>query len=315
MNLPTLRQLEYLVAVADCLNFRRAAESCSVSQPGLSAQIRELEEQLGVRLFERDRRGVVATRAGVSLAVRAREILVATRELVQAAEVFEAPMQGDLRLGVIPTIAPYLLPKALALIRREYPRLRILLREEQTATLVEMVADARLDAALVAEETDLGNLETLELFEDPFLLCVPVGHPLALRTSVTQRDLKDLSVLLLEDGHCLRDQALSVCAGGGALEIGDFRASSLGTLVEMVATDIGVTLLPAMAARGLPPGVVGIPFAAPAPKRTVALAWRRTSARKETLRLLGDKFRCARPAAIVSPIAPSGGIADGQDPS
>jgi LysR family hydrogen peroxide-inducible transcriptional activator len=301
MYLPTLRQLEYLVAVADLLSFRRAAEACAVSQPGLSNQIRELEEGLGVVLFERDRRGVVATRAGIALAVRAREILVASRELVQAAETFSAPMQGDLRLGVIPTMAPYLLPQALAGIRRDYPGLRVLLREEQTSTLVEMVADARLDAALLAVEADLGNLEVLPLYRDPFLLCVPADHPLAARAEVRSEELTELPLLLLDEGHCLRDQALAVCSSGGALEFGDFRATSLVTLVQMVASGIGVTLLPAMAARDrgiLPEGVVCVPLEGEAAGRTVALAWRPNSARKETLRAVAASIVAGHDQAL-----------------
>lgn len=198
---PTLRQLEYLVALAETLSFRRAAEATHVSQPGLSAQIRELETLLGVRLFERSRRRVLATAAGEAASGRARRILARVDDLADAARRHRSPLCGDLRLGVIPTVAPYLLPRALPAVRRRHPDLRLLLAEDQTPRLVERLASGRLDVLLLALETDLRASETRPLFRDPFLLAVPSDHRLAARKRVREADLADESVLLLEDGH------------------------------------------------------------------------------------------------------------------
>ena len=200
MNL-TLRQLEYFVAVADHRSFQRAAKSCAVSQPGLSAQLAQLEEQLGARLFERSRSGVLITRAGSALLGRARRVLLEARDLEEAARAHTEPLSGELRLGVIPTIAPYLLPGALPAMRAKYPRLRLLLREDQTGRLVEQLWRGELDLLLLALEAPLERLETFELFRDPFLLALPPGHRLARRKRVRERELASEPVLLLEDGH------------------------------------------------------------------------------------------------------------------
>ncbi len=299
---PSLRQLEYFVAVADKLNFRQAAEACYVTQPALSAQIQQLETLLGVILFERDRRKVVMTAAGTELVARARALLAAAEELVDAASAHRGPLSGTLRLGVIPTVAPYLLPQVLPAVHRKYPNLRLLLREEQTERLVDLLARGQLDLLLLALEAELGDVETLPLFEDPFVLALHPDHELAKarRRTVKESELGDQPVLLLDDGHCLRDQALRVCDKAGAKELGDFRASSLGTLVQMVASGVGVTLLPAMAV-----GIEARPrrrlavkaFARPCPKRTIGLAFRRTSPRKEEFRALGELFRAHGPTS------------------
>ncbi len=198
---PSLRQLEYLVAVADTLHFRRAAESVHVSQPGLSAQIQELERLLGVRLFERDRRRVLATEAGLAAAARARRVLAEVDRLVETARGHSEPLTGTLRIGVIPTVAPYLLPRALPAIRRAFPRLRALLHEDETPRLVEQLEDGSLDVLLLAMETDLGDAERRPLFSDAFLLAVPPGHRFATRRRLRESDLHDEELLLLEDGH------------------------------------------------------------------------------------------------------------------
>ncbi len=198
---PSLRQLEYLVAVADLLHFRRAAEASHVSQPGLSAQIQELERLLGVPLFERDRRHVLPTAASRTAARRARAVLAAVDDLIEEARGHRAPLTGTLRVGVIPTVAPYLLPRVLPALRRTFPDLRLLLREDQTPRLKALLADGGLDVLLLALDTDLGRAVTLPLFRDPFLLAVPPGHRLAGRKGLTERDLVDEELLLLEDGH------------------------------------------------------------------------------------------------------------------
>ncbi len=293
LSLPTLRQLEYLVAIADESTFGAAAVHCHVSQPGLSAQVREVEELLGVRLFDRDRRGATVTPAGEEVVARAREVLAATRDLVEAARRRARPLVGPLRLGVIPTIAPYLLPGCLPAVRREYPELRLMLREEKTEVLLDLVARSRIDAALLAIDVRLGDVDSATLFDDAFLLALPTGHALARKKQVTEGDLDGQRVLLLEDGHCLRDQALAVCERAGADENEDFRATSLATLAQMVAGGDGVTLLPAMAVQALAArdsGIVVRPFRAPAPSRRIGLVWRRGSSRGDEMQQLARTF-------------------------
>lgn len=198
---PSLRQLEYLVAVADHLNFRRAAEATHVSQPALSTQIQRLEAILGIKLFERDRRTVVATQAGIAAAARARHVLQRVDELMEAASGFRRPLSGRLRLGVIPSIAPYLLPIALREVRARHPDLRLYLREDVTDRLLDQLHDGHLDVVLLALEAQLGDVHTHPLFDDPFVLAVPKEHPLARRVRVRESDLAGEGVLLLEDGH------------------------------------------------------------------------------------------------------------------
>ena len=281
---PTLRQLEYAVAIADHRSFHEAAAACAVSQPGLSVQLRELESQLGVQLFERDRRRVLITRAGEAVVARARAILLATEEMVEAARVLSAPLAGDLRLGVIPTVAPYLLPEVLPAVRKAHPALRVLLREDQTARLLERLERGDLDLLLLALEAPLGEVDTLPLFRDPFVVAMARSDPRAKKKSLSQRDVAAADVLLLEDGHCLRDQALEVCRQAGASEVGDFRAGSLATLIQMVVGGMGVTLLPSLCLEletRRERGLAVSRLRRPVPYRTIGLAWRRTSPRAE----------------------------------
>jgi len=287
---PTIRQLEYVVAVADHLSFHRAADACHVTQPGLSTQIRQLESYLDVQVFERDRRKVLVTPAGQEVVRQARAVLAAVDELVDAAKVYAKPLPGTLRLGVIPTIAAYLLPECLPTVRDRYPELRLLLREEQTAVLLRLLAEGRLDVLLLALEAELGDVDTMKLFEDPFVVAVPRSHRLAKKKAIRTAELAGEQVLLLDDGHCLRGQTASVCRQAGAEELGDFRASSLTTLAQMVASGLGVTLLPAMALHveaDPRDELTTIRFAAPEPRRTIGLAWRRTSSRAEEFAVLG----------------------------
>lgn len=279
-NLPfSLRQLQYVAAIAATRNFSAAAERCAVAQPSLSTQVAALEEALGVRLFERDRRGVFLTPAGESLLERVRHILVAADDLAEEARHFRDPLSGTLRLGIIPTMAPYLLPTIVPALRTAFPRLTPRWIEERTADLVARLREGRLDGALLALEADLENLETMPLGKDPFLLAMPKGHALAKRKGpVRMRDLSGEAMLLLDDGHCLRDQALAVCRDADVEELG-FRATSLPTLVQMVASGAGVTLLPELALATEAPraSLVLRKFADPVPYRTLALAWRRGS--------------------------------------
>jgi LysR family hydrogen peroxide-inducible transcriptional activator len=286
----SLRQLQYLAAVAAARSFRRAAEACHVSQPSLSAQVAEAERALGVRIFERDRRRVLVTTAGEAVLGRARRVLLEADDLVETARRGADPLAGTLRVGVIPTVGPYLLPRAAPALREALPGLQILWEEDRTAALVRRVAAGELDAALLAREADLGDLVQLELARDPFVLAVPPGHPLARAGApLATRALEGERVLLLDDGHCLRDQALAVCSRARAEELG-FRATSLSTLVQMVASGAGVTLLPRIAVETEVPraGLRARPFADPAPGRTLVLAWRRGGATEPALRAVAE---------------------------
>jgi LysR family hydrogen peroxide-inducible transcriptional activator len=291
---PSVRQLEYAVAVAEHRHFGRAARACAISQPALSTQVQLLEDELGVRLFERARRGVLLTAAGEAVLERARAALRALDDVVDAARQ-RGPLAGPLQLGVIPTVAPYLLPRWLPKVRAAWPELRIFLHEDQTARIVERLRRGELDLLLLALPIDGPDLQALPLFAEPFLLAVPQGHRLAGggRRRVLERDLGGEVVLLLEDGHCLRDQALSVCRHAGARESLEVRASSLATLVQMVASGFGVTLLPEGAAPAeVHPqdGIVLRRFHAPEPTRTLGLLWRKASPRGEAFAELGSLF-------------------------
>jgi LysR family hydrogen peroxide-inducible transcriptional activator len=287
---PTLRQLEYLVEIADRESFSRAARACGVTQPALSAQIQRLEEGLGMTLFERQPRRVVPTAAGRRVIESARHVLRAVEALVDEATLLRDPLEGTLRLGVIPTIAPHLLPRVMPAVRNAFPDLRLLLQEERTDRLTAMLDASELDLALVALESELGDLVVEPLFRDPFVLAVSREHRLASRNAVAPSDLEGEDVLLLDDGHCLRQQTSIICDAAGACELGDFRATSLGTLVQMVATGVGVTLIPRMSIEGetgFTRDVAIVPFESPGPGRTVALAWRRSTPHAERFAELG----------------------------
>jgi LysR family hydrogen peroxide-inducible transcriptional activator len=292
----TFRQLEYAVALADTLGFHRAAEKANVSQPALSAQIQQAEAILGVRLFERDHRRVLLTPAGEEVVARARRILLEAEDLIGAAKRWRDPFQGRWRLGVIPTVAPYLLPEVLPAIAKAHPELRLLLREERTPVLLRDLEAGRVEAAILAEGPDLGDLERAPLAEDPFLLALPARHPLAKKAKVTLEDLHGAELLLLEDGHCLRGQALAFCGETGLREV-DFRASSLPTLMQMVAAGTGVTLLPQLCAKAerARARIALRAFAAPAPGRALVLAWRRGSPLAEALEAFARTLRKAWP--------------------
>ncbi len=287
---PTVRQLEYAAAVAEHRSFRKAAAACKVSQPALSALIAQLERDLGTQLFERDRRRVLVTPAGEEVVAHARRVLDELDALVDGARGHREPLSGRLRLGVIPTVAPYLLPRVLPAVRARYPRLELLLREDQTARLLADLDAGRLDAAILATPVP-GDLAAAHLYREEFLLCVSTTHPLAARKRVRETDLEGETTLLLEDGHCLRDQALAVCTLAGAREATELRATSLPTLVQMVANGLGVTLLPELAAGTLARGGVRtVPFAEH-PGRDIGLVWRMSSARGRELGLLSEQIR------------------------
>lgn len=290
----SLRQLQYVVAVADTLGFRRAAERCGVSQPTLSAQVQQLEAVLGVSLFERDRNVVLVTAAGEEVVKRARRVLVETEDLLSAATRARDPFAGTFRVGVIPTIAPYYLPEVTQTLAKAYPQLRLVFREEKTEDTVRDLWAGTLDAGLLALEAELGALEHAEILRDPFVLALPKGHALAKKKKVSQTDLEDENVLLLEDGHCLRSQALAVCSQAGAHET-DLRATSLATLVQMVVGSNAVTLLPelALAVENRNAQLDIREFAAPVPSRTLALVWRPRSPFADAFRATAATLRAA----------------------
>ena len=297
---PTLRQLEYLLAVAETLNFRAAAAASHVSQPALSQQIRLLEEQLGVTLLERDKRSTRLTKAGEIVVGQARAVLADVDGLVDAALGQGEPLAGTLRLGAIPTVAPYVLPGLLRGAAAAHPRLRVVVQEAQTSSLLEGLRLNRVDVALLALPEK--GFASRPLFDEPFLLVAPAGHPLARKSTVKAADLKSQPLLLLDDGHCLRDQALSFCDGTGVKPVSDVRAASLATLVQLVVAGLGVTLLPAIAAAvEVPEGarLVVRPFAKPAPQRTIGLVWRTTSPRGTEYALLAETALRQLPAGAV----------------
>jgi LysR family hydrogen peroxide-inducible transcriptional activator len=285
----TLRQLQYVVAVADRKSFRQAAEDCHVAQPSLSAQIAQVEDALNLRIFERDRRSVALTSAGEALVARARALLIAADELTESARRLSDPFSGTLRVGVIPTVGPYLLPEVAPLLRERFPKLNFIWMEEKTAQLLENLRRAEMDGAILALEAEIGDLPRVVLGKDPFVLAVAPEHPLArAKGPLKAEKLDHEQVLLLDDGHCFREQALSFCSRAGAEEAG-YRATSLATLVQMAASGNYVTLLPTLAVpvENRRRTLHTRPFAPKPPGRTLALVYRRHTALENTLRAVG----------------------------
>ncbi|MDB2415796.1 LysR substrate-binding domain-containing protein [Pseudomonadales bacterium] len=284
-----LRDLRYLVAVAEYRHFGRAAEACFVSQPTLSTQLKKLEETLGVVLFERSNRRVMLTPEGEQVVQQTQRILVELNALTALSEQLRDPMGGDLRIGIIPTIAPYLLPKVLAPLRKAFPNLKIQLTEGQTANITRMLKHGDLDATLLALPLGEENVEEVALLDEDFVFAVPADHPKAQLAEVDPSDLEGEEVLLLEDGHCFRDQALEVCQAHRGIESKSYSATSLETLRQLVAAGVGVTLIPQLAVPDeVKPsdGLRYIPFAANGqdrPMRTLGLCWRASSTRGELL--------------------------------
>jgi len=277
------RQLIYFNALAKELHFGRAADLCCVSQPALSMQISELEQTLKIQLVVRHSRYITLTSQGKEIARRARRILTSIDDLADFARHGTKLLTGPLKLGVIPTIAPYLLPRILPLLKQKFPLLNISLRESQTETLLQLLSANRLDVALLALPVDTKEIEQIPLFDDPFLLAVPNDHRLSAKKTVSVEDLEDSRLLLLEEGHCLRDQAASVCHLAGVDGFDEFGASSLATILQMVTNGYGITLLPDLCQpveTSHLPGISVLALKDPAPSRTIGLAWRRTSSRK-----------------------------------
>jgi LysR family hydrogen peroxide-inducible transcriptional activator len=299
----TLTELRYAVALADRRHFGKAAEACFVTQPTLSAQIAKLERTLGVKLFERSSKKVETTPEGEEIVREARSVLAAAERIVEVARSKTEPMTGTWRVGVIPTLAPYLLPWLVPAIREAFPKLHLVIRELKTADVLAELAGRRIDSGILALPVDGPGLATEVLFEEPFLLLAPAGHPLASKSKVRDVDLEGERVLLLEEGHCLRDQALSICSRAGARDAsieGDFRATSIETLRHMVAGGMGITLLPALAAvpsRGAKAATI-VPFAEPAPSRAVALVSRASHPRARDYATIADLVRAHLPEGV-----------------
>ncbi len=300
-----LKDLRYLVAVADTRHFGRAAERCFVSQPTLSAQLKKLEQSLGVQLIERQPNNVALTPAGEQIVGRARRILEACEEVTTLARSHRDPLAGTLRVALLPTIGPYLLPHIARPIQRALRRLELHLHEYQTAPMLAKIKAGELELGILALPVDLDGLEARELYTEPFKVLVPERHALARHERVQLSDLEGESLLLLEEGHCLRDQALAVCSRAGLGERQDFSATSLETLRQMVATGAGITLLPELATEGAygnARGVTVLPFTKPVPSRRVGAVWRKTSARRPAIDAVCDVIaermaRTGRPAA------------------
>ncbi len=305
-----LRDLQYLVALADLKHFGKAAEACFVSQPTLSTQIRKLEDELGVVLFERAPRKVMLTPAGVAMTERARRIVGEVEQMKEAARRTRDPEAGSVRLGLFPTLGPYLLPHVVPQLRKRFPKLELLLVEEKSPVLLDRLHAGKLDAILLALPIDDDQLHAEFLFEEPFVLAVPGHHPLAGRASVSLADLAHERLLLLEDGHCLRDQALDVCQLAGTGEKSGFQATSLETLRQMVAADVGVTLLPTLAVQppvAPSPDIRLLGFSDSKPSRRIAMVWRKSSAMEGFLMQMADVIR-ALPADLLRP--PQAGTTD-----
>jgi LysR family hydrogen peroxide-inducible transcriptional activator len=277
----TLRQLRYLASLARHRHFGRAAEDCAVTQPALSMQVRELERAVGAELVERRQGEIALTDTGVEVAQRAERILAATRDLVDFVRHRDV-LTGLLRLGIIPTLAPYILPRLLPRLQAQHPQLRLELRETQTGMLLDELAGGELDAVMLALPVEEGDFETLRLFDDRFLLAVPSADPWPARARVEAQDVDPRRLILLEEGHCMRDQALAFCAMARPDMPAGLGATSLATVMQMVANGYGVTLVPQIAldVEVRDDRIRLLRFAEPEPRRTIGLAWRRTSPRK-----------------------------------
>lgn len=294
MSLPSLRQLQYLVAVVELRHFGKAAKQCHVSQSTLSAGIYELETSLGITLIERTKRKVLPTELGLQLAEKARQVLALTSEMVDMAQAEKKPLSGPLRLGVIPTIGPFLLPKVLNDIRSKFPDLELYLLEDQTANLLERLHRGELDCAIIALPYDIGTLQSRDFWEEDFMVAFPSDHSMCSNKPVSSKELPSGELLLLEEGHCLRDHALAACHLSGLESKVAFKGTSLYTLVQMVAGGQGITFLPQMALGTELMQQSDICFrslAEKGPHRRVSLVWRQSWYRKQDLILLGETMQ------------------------
>lgn len=301
---PTLKQLKYLCAVAEHQHFGRAAEASYVSQSTLSAGIQELEETLSASLIERNNRKVLLTSLGLEVVIRAQSMLVDVEELISLCAAAGEPFSGKMRLGVIPTIAPFILPQLLSSLRTEYPDFKLYIREDLSHQLVGALHTGELDVLLLALPFPADSVEVMSLMADDFLLASPRHHQLARSASLATADLEGEDLLLLEDGHCLRDHALEACKLRDSQISVPYQATSLATIVQMVANGIGVTLLPAMSvASGITAGtdIEVTPFQDAGIAREIGLMWRRKTPRTAEFRMLGERIKACTQGAAGAP--------------
>jgi len=289
-----IRDLHYFIAVVELRHFGRAARQCHVSQPTLSGQIKKLEETLSLQLFERDKRNVYLTHAGQKIATIAKRLLKEEAEIYELAQSLNQPFSGQLKIGAFPTLAAYYFPTVVDKIRTRFKSLKLILVEEKTHTLIEQLKDAQIDAALLALPVDEPSLACAPLFEDPFYLAVPNAHTLSKLGSVNPSMVARLELLLLSEGHCLRDQALEFCALNGGTENQDFRATSLETLRQMVKAGTGCTLMPEIALGTSEDSVVYIPFEPHGPSRSIGLFWRHSFGNSNLMDALVSALRSSR---------------------
>jgi LysR family transcriptional regulator, hydrogen peroxide-inducible genes activator len=286
-----LKDLKYLVALADTGHFGRAAERTFVSQPTLSAQLKKLEEFLGVKLIERQPKNVQLTEVGKQVVARARRMVTEGEEIIALARNNADPLAGKLKVALIPTIGPYLLPRVMQKIRKALPKLGLMLYEHQTEALLNRLRGGEIDMGIIALPAAQDGLESRELYREAFTVALPQSHPLTMKETIKIQDLKGQTLLLLEDGHCLRDQALEVCSRVDVREAEDFRATSLETLRQMVVAGLGITLLPELAVEspfGSQRGLTVRQFTKPAPTRTVGAVWRKSSTRSQAIGAVCD---------------------------
>lgn len=289
-----IKELEYLIAIDEERHFHRAAERCFVSQPTLSGQLKKLEEELGVLLVERTNRQVSMTDAGKAVTLQAREVLLGVKKIREIAQSFDDPLAGEIQVGLIPTVAPYLLPIIMPLMIKHFPNLKLWLHELQTKVLLDKLRTAQLDMLILALPVDTDEFEERDLFSEPFWLAVPHNNPLSRKKQIELNDLSQKEMLLLEEGHCLRGQALDVCFMAGATEQQTFHATSLETLRHMVGEGMGMTLLPELAVpykNSKSENVQYRPFKAPAPVRRIGMLYRKGSYREQAFQAISEVIK------------------------
>ncbi|WP_019613701.1 DNA-binding transcriptional regulator OxyR [Psychromonas ossibalaenae] len=284
------RDLEYLIALEELKHFRKAAEKCYVSQPTLSGQIRKLEDELNVQLMERSSRKVIFTQAGLDIVAKAKTILLEARALKEIAKSHNEPMQGTLHIGLIPTVAPYLLPLIIPTIKQHFPELELYLHENQTHVLLKQLEQGELDCLMLAVLPEMQSFQQYKLYDEPLELALAETHRWAKKSSIELSKLSGEHLLMLEDGHCLRDQAMGFCFAAGAIEDNSFKATSLETLRHMISAENGLTLLPQLAipTNRLQAGIKYIPFKQPVPSREIGLVCRNNSVRKVCFEQLSE---------------------------
>jgi LysR family hydrogen peroxide-inducible transcriptional activator len=281
-----LKDLKYFLAIAELEHFGHAAQQCNVSQPTLSGQIKKLEETLGVMLFERTNRRVMLTEAGHQIVIYAKRILREVDAIHEIADSTRDPLAGKFRLGAFPTLSTYIFPRIVPRVKAAMPNLRLILIEEKTSQLIDQLHNGDIDAALLALPIQDDYLVSKSLFDDEFFLAVPCGHELTKYKTVDQTKLKQHRLLLLEEGHCLRDQSLEICQLHNIDEEQDFKATGLETLRQMVKAGTGITFMPKIAIQARETGIEYIPFTKPAPSRSIGLVWRKTTPRQQVIKQL-----------------------------